>query len=123
MRGETDLHKTLKKEACRWLFRQGYRCVAAEVKLPPLGIVDAVGTGVFGPWRNQLHLPQTIPQVCIIECKASRGDFLRDQSNDGQLQLCIMERQSKGRRKRRRTAKWRYRDAIGLGKFKSCLIV
>ncbi len=125
MPGETDLHKTLKKEACRWLFRAGYRCVAAEVKLAPLGIVDAVGTGVFGPWQNQLHLPTTIAQACIIECKASRGDFLRDQSNNGQLQLCLMELKSRTRKQRRRhrSSKWRYRDAIGLGKFKSCLLV
>lgn len=122
MRGETQLHKTLKKEACRWMFRQGYRCVAAEVKLAPLGIIDAVGTGVFGPWRNHLNLPQSIPQVCFIECKASRGDFLRDQSNDGQLELCLMEKKTRSR-KRNRSRKWRYRDAIGLGKFKSCLIV
>ena len=33
MAGETDLHKTLKKEACRWLYRMGYRCIAAEVRL------------------------------------------------------------------------------------------
>lgn len=123
MPGETDLHKTLKKEACRWLFRNGYRCVAAEVRLPPLGIIDAVGTGVFGSWANHLNLPKSIPQVCFIECKASRSDFLRDQSNDGQLQLCIMEKQSRHRRRKHRPAKWRYRDAIGLGKFKSCLIV
>ena len=31
MPGETDLHKTLKKEACRWLYKMGYRCIAAEV--------------------------------------------------------------------------------------------
>ena len=43
MPGETDLHKTLKKEACRWLYRMGYRCIAAEVRLRPLGIIDAVG--------------------------------------------------------------------------------
>ena len=42
MPGETDLHKTLKKEACRWLYRMGYRCIAAEVRLSPLGIIDAV---------------------------------------------------------------------------------
>jgi hypothetical protein len=125
MAGETELHKTLKKEACRWLFRAGYRCVAAEVKLSPLGIVDAVGTGVFGPWRNQLHLPRTISQTCIIECKASRGDFLRDQTNDGQMMLCLAEMKSRSRRQRRksRAAKWRYRDAVGMGKFKSCLLV
>ena len=27
-------------------YRMGYRCIAAEVRLKPLGIIDAVGTGV-----------------------------------------------------------------------------
>src|SRR4051812_34620283 len=70
--GETELHKTLKKEACRWLFRMGYRCIAAEVRLRPLGIIDAVGTGVFRPWHNYLCVPRELPQTCFIECKASR---------------------------------------------------
>lgn len=121
MPGETDLHKTLKKEACRWLFRVGYRCVAAEVKLPPVGIVDAVGTGVFGPWRNHLNLPRDVAQVCIVECKASRSDFLRDQTNDGQLEFCLAERKSTpGRRRRSRVR--RVRRAAGLGKFTGCLM-
>ena len=85
MPGETDLHKTLKKEACRWLFRMGYRCIAAEVRLKPLGIIDAVGTGLFRPYANYLAVGRELQQVCFIECKASRSDFLRDQSNDGQL--------------------------------------
>src|SRR5919107_3036889 len=76
--GETELHKTLKKEACRWLFRMGYRCIAAEVRLKPLGIIDAVGTGIFRPYHNYLYIPKDLPQVCFIECKASRSDFLRD---------------------------------------------
>jgi hypothetical protein len=121
MPGETDLHKTLKKEACRWLFRMGYRCIAAEVRLKPLGIVDAVGTGVFRPWHNYLHLPRELPQVCFIECKASRADFLRDQSNDGQMQLCLMERKrnlsSRNRGRQRRSL----RQTVGLGKFDACL--
>ena len=58
MAGETELHKTLKKEACRWLFRMGYRCIAAEVRLKPLGIIDAVGSGVFRPWHNYLCAPR-----------------------------------------------------------------
>src|SRR5438270_4151327 len=82
--GETELHKTLKKEACRWLFRMGYRCIAAEVRLRPLGIIDAVGTGLFRPWHNYLCVPRELPQTCFIECKASRSDFLRDQSSNGQ---------------------------------------
>lgn len=116
MAGETELHKTLKKEACRWLLRMGYRCIAAEVRLPPLGIIDAVGTGIFRPYHNYLCIPRELPQVCFIECKASRADFLRDHSNDGQLMLCIMERNSNRKSKRKR----RLRQSVGLGKFASC---
>src|SRR5438067_12922821 len=119
MPGETDLHKTLKKEACRWLFRMGYRCVAAEVRLRPLGIIDAVGTGMFRAWHNYLCAPRELQQTCFIECKASRGDFLRDQSSDGQMLLCLMERRGNTKRRRRRR---KLRQTIGLGKFKSCLL-
>lgn len=119
MAGETDLHKTLKKEACRWLFRMGYRCIAAEVRLPPLGIIDAVGTGLFRAYYNYLEVPREVPQVCFVECKASRADFLRDQSNDGQLQLSMLERRTN--LKRRRRGKKTFRQRIGLGKFDSCL--
>jgi len=118
MPGETDLHKTLKKEACRWLCRMGYRCIAAEVRLPPLGIIDAVGAGVFRPYYNFLELTRDLPQVCIIECKASRGDYLRDLSRDGQLQLCLGERRDKRRRRRKN----RLRQNLGLGKFDACLM-
>src|SRR5271170_7583935 len=113
MAGETELHKTLKKEACRWLFRMGYRAIAAEVRLPPLGIIDAVGTGVFKSNHNYLFVPYELPQVCFIECKATRSDFLRDMSNDGQLDLYLTQR-----RRRRRAPKRR----VGLGKFDSCLV-
>src|SRR5580704_15233503 len=116
MPGETELHKTLKKEACRWLLRMGYRCIAAEVRVPPVGIVDAVGTGIFRAYHNYLAIPREVPQVCFIECKASRGDFLRDCSNDGQLEFSILERRGK-RRRRRRNYK-----SVGLGKFDSCLM-
>ena len=118
MPGETDLHKTLKKEACRWLYRMGYRCIAAEVRLKPLGIIDAVGTGIFRPFHNYLFQARELPQTCFIEAKASRADFLRDKSEDGQLQLCMMERMQnlKGRKRKRRL-----RQNIGLGKFDSCL--
>jgi hypothetical protein len=117
--GETDLHKTLKKEACRWLFRMGYRCIAAEVRLPPLGIIDAVGTGIFRPYHNYLCIPRDLPQVCFIECKASRSDFVRDHSNDGQMMLCLMERQ---RNRKSKQKKRTLRQAVGLGKFASCLM-
>jgi len=123
MPGETDLHKTLKKEACRWLYRMGYRCIAAEVRLKPLGIIDAVGTGVFRPFHNYLFQPRELPQVCFVECKASRADFLRDKSEDGQLTLCMMERQRNLRAKRRKGGgARRLRQTVGLGKFDSCLM-
>jgi len=121
--GETELHKTLKKEACRWLYRMGYRCIAAEVRLRPLGIIDAVGTGVFRPYHNYLSVPRELPQTCFIECKASRSDFLRDQSNDGQLMFCMLERQRNLKISRRagRRARWMLRQAVGLGKFDACI--
>ena len=121
MPGETDLHKTLKKEACRWLLRMGYRCIAAEVRLSPLGIVDAVGTGVFRAYHNYLCVPRELAQVCFIECKASRGDFLRDQSNDGQMMLCLTER-ARNRKSRRRRGAAALRQSVGLGKFAACLL-
>ena len=116
--GETELHKTLKKEACRWLYRMGYRCIAAEVRLRPLGIVDAVGTGLFRPFHNYLFIPKELPQVCFIECKASRSDVLSDCSRDGQMQLCLMERDRNRKSKRRK----RLRQSVGLGKFEACLL-
>jgi hypothetical protein len=127
MAGETELHKTLKKEACRWLFKMGYRCIAAEVRLKPLGIIDAVGTGLFRPYHNYLGLQRELQQVCFIECKASRGDFLRDHSEDGQMELCLMERKRnmKVRRFRERYERrgvHALRQAVGLGKFKACLL-
>src|SRR6187431_1499769 len=112
MPGETDLHKTLKKEACRWLYRMGYRCIAAEVRLRPLGIVDAVGTGVFRPFHNYLFIPRELPQTCFIECKASRSDFLRDCSRDGQLQLCLKERDRNRGANRRRKHKRALRTTV-----------
>lgn len=117
MAGETDLHKLLKREACRWLYRMGYRCIAAEVRLPGLGIVDAVGTGLFRPHHNYLFVPTALHQTVFIECKASRSDFLRDLSEDGQLTLALMERRGNRRRRRRRALSQR----VGLGKFAACL--
>jgi hypothetical protein len=121
MPGETELHKKLKKEACRWLLRMGYRCIAAEVRVPPLGIVDAVGTGVFRAYQNYLAIGREMSQVCFVECKATRGDFLRDCSNDGQLEFSIMERWGNLRGNRRRKRR-KLRQNVGLGKFDSCLM-
>ena len=118
-RGESALHKTLKKEACRWLFRVGYRCIAAEVKLHHLGIIDSVGTGLFGPYFNQLKDGRHRHQSCFVECKASRADFLRDLTNDGQMKLALIERGGNARRRRGRKS---LRQRIGLGKFDACVM-
>jgi len=120
--GETDLHKTLKKEACRWLNRMGYRCIAAEVRVKPLGIIDAVGTGIFRPYHNYLFIQRELPQVCFVECKASRSDFLRDCSEEGQMTLCLLERERNLRSRRKRKGFLQLRQAIGLGKFAACLL-
>lgn len=121
MPGETDLHKTLKKEACRWLFKMGYRCIAAEVRLRPLGIIDAVGTGLFRPYHNYLAVGREMQQVCFIECKASRADFLRDMDDRGQMLFQLAQRQDamKARSRRRRRPQLL---GGGKGKFNSCLL-
>lgn len=120
MPGETDLHKLLKKEACRWMHRVGYQCIAAEVRLKPVGIIDAVGAGVFAPGLHHHTSKRSVHQTCFVECKASRGDFLRDLSNDGQMQLCLLERRTNLRSIRR--SRSALRQHIGLGKFASCLL-
>lgn len=121
MPGESDLHKTLKKEACRWLYRMGYRAIAAEVRVKPLGIIDAVGTGIFRARENFLGANTEVPQACFIECKASRADFLRDWSNDGQLSLCMMERGKNLRHSVYRNHRRQLDQAVGLGKFHACI--
>ena len=121
MAGETQLHKTLKKEACRWLHRGGYRCIAAEVRCPPVGIIDAVGTGYFRPYHNYLSIPATLPQTVFVECKASRSDFLRDKAPDGQLLFCLKNK----RRDRQRygpASRAKTRGQGELGKFATCLL-
>ena len=120
MPGETDLHKTLKKEGCRWLFRMGYRCIAAEVRLEPVGIIDAVGTGIFGPHKNYLCTPGYTHQTCFIECKASRGDFLRDHSSAGQMHFALLQQRRHPERKNFR--KLPKRHGGELGKFQACLV-
>src|SRR3569833_1564103 len=121
MSGETELHRSLKKDACRWLFKNGYTAVACEVALRPLDIVDAAGTGAFGPSTNYFGVRRWVHQTCIIECKQSRGDFLRGHSHDGQMQLCLMERRLNAIRNGRKGGR-KVKQSTGLGKFKACLL-
>ena len=66
-------------------------------------------------YHNYLFIPRDLPQVCFVECKASRADFLRDHSNDGQMMLCMMERKRNRRSNRASTNG-------GAGKFAACLL-
>src|SRR5207244_10029483 len=52
---------------------------------------------------------------------ASRSDFLRDLSEDGQLQLCAMERKRNVRHSGYRDPRRKLKQAVGLGKFDACL--
>ncbi len=123
MAGETAMHKTLKKEACRWMFRQGYRSVAAEVRVPPLGIIDAVGVGTFRAYHNYLSTPYALPQTVFVECKQSRGDFLRDCCKDtNQLKLALKAKREDWLRRGFERRHRKIRGQAGLGKFKSCLL-
>ena len=56
--------------------------------------------GFFGLITIILSVGQALPQVCFVECKASRADFLRDHSYDGQMELCLKERDRNLRRKK-----------------------
>jgi hypothetical protein len=82
--------------------------------------VDAVGTGTFAPWHNHICSPKELPQVCIIECKASRSDFTRDISPEGRFRSYLDIRNQ--RLGRRRTGRPRKRKLPGLGKFDACLM-
>jgi hypothetical protein len=81
-----------------------------------------VGTGLFRAYHNYLGLQRELQQTCFIECKASRADFLRDHSEDGQMTLCLMERERNFKVKKKRPGLRQLRQAVGLGKFKSCLL-
>ncbi|MFM8785425.1 MAG: hypothetical protein ACKOFI_09820, partial [Phycisphaerales bacterium] len=64
---ETREHLGLKELAASWLISMGCRAVAHEVPCPVARFrVDAAGWMPDGP------------RTVVIECKASRADFLRD---------------------------------------------
>ncbi len=128
MPGETDLHKRLKEAACWWLWNQGLRAVAAEVRLPGIGIVDAAAAGrPLGDFRRLPTAPWARPpfksrridwQSVIVECKASRSDFQRDAAQPDPLRAVIEERAVAGTLRTRRT---HHRAHPPLGKFALCL--
>ena len=54
---ESDLHRQLKRAACRWLWRGGYAAIAEEVPVPGVGIIDVVGAGRWKRVGTARHFP------------------------------------------------------------------
>ncbi|UCE59299.1 MAG: hypothetical protein JSU63_17880 [Phycisphaerales bacterium] len=122
--GESDLHRKLKRAACRWLWDAGYAAISEEVRVPGVGIVDVAA---LGRWRR--HNPRRVtfqrePTVdrshaVFVECKAMRADFIRDQGRQHQFAFALKERGERYRAGRPRRAR---HASPALGKFDSCLL-
>ncbi|MFQ5414876.1 MAG: hypothetical protein ACE5E6_10505 [Phycisphaerae bacterium] len=121
---ETELHQTLKRAACRWLWDAGYAAIAEEVRVPGVGVVDVAAAGrrrrrnprraVFAhePGVDRRH-------VVFVECKALRADFVRDRGRQHQFTFALGERARQlpsGRPYAPRHA------SQALGKFDTCLL-
>lgn len=121
---ESELHLTLKRAACRWLWRAGYAAIAEEVVVPGVGVIDVAGAGRWrrpNPRRVVFEREPRVDRfhVVFVECKAHRADFLRDQGRQQQFEFALRERASVRRASRPR----RYRHASpALGKFDACLM-
>lgn len=85
---ETITHRALKRHAVAYLRESGCCAAAVEVQSPvPRHRVDAAG------WSDGPRLPEAArrrgeartPATWIIECKASRADFLRDRADRDRL--------------------------------------
>lgn len=86
---ETREHAGLKQLAAAWLLSKGCRAVSTEVPCPISRFrVDAAGYAEPAPGQTR---------TIIVECKASRADFLRD---DLQVDPLLRERERLLARKR-----------------------
>jgi hypothetical protein len=87
---ETREHLGLKDLAAAWLLSMGCRAVGTEVPCPIARFrVDAAGYAESGTPR--------VGRTIVVECKASRADFLRD---DLQVDALLLERERLLERKR-----------------------
>lgn len=121
---ESELHRELKRVACRWLWGQGYAAIADEVEVPGVGIVDVAGAGKWRRYNPRRAEFERTPQVdrhhvVFVECKAMRADFLRDQGRQQQFSFALAEREQQLRMRRRRPPR---HASPALGKFDTCLI-
>jgi len=124
MSGESDLHRELKRVACRWLWDAGYAAIAEEVVVPGVGIIDVAGAGRWkrrNPRRASFERELSVDRhhVVFVECKAMRADFLRDQGRQQQFAFALGERAAMFKARRRRKPR---HASPALGKFDTCLI-
>lgn len=68
-------HKKLVKIAQEWLMSQGCHLVLSEENSGTSEVPDAIG------WQSTTRSPLSI----LVECKASRGDFLSDKRKSSRL--------------------------------------
>lgn len=124
MRSESDLHRRLKQAACKWLYETGYAAVAEEVAVPGVGVIDVVAAGRWqrrNPRRVTFGREPSINRhhVVFVECKAMRGDFLRDQGYQHQFAFALSERADRFRARRPHRPR---HASQALGKFDTCLV-
>ncbi len=55
--GESDLHRKLKRAACRWLWDAGYAAISEEVRVPGVGIIDVAASGL---WKRHNTRPEVV---------------------------------------------------------------
>jgi hypothetical protein len=85
--GESEAHRNLKRLALIWAQSNGYRIAAAEVSLPNHRV--RMDVAACKPQRVREPAPpesktgravwrSTVGITAVFECKASKGDFVRD---------------------------------------------
>jgi hypothetical protein len=121
---ESELHRELKRAACRWLWRCGYAAIAEEVDIPGVGIIDAAASGKWKKYNPRATNFDRAPQfdrmhTVFVECKAYRADFLRDQGRQNQFAFALAERRQQLRRRSKRRP---LHASSALGKFDTCLL-
>lgn len=121
---ESDLHRELKRAACRWLWLCGYAAIAEEVEIPGVGVIDAAASGKWKRFNPRATHFDRIPQfermhAVFVECKAYRADFLRDQGRQNQFAFALSERKQQLRRRSRSRP---LHASAALGKFDTCLL-